>query len=244
MRNRYWPPVAVARSGIKVIKIKNYYFFVFCTVRHYVFAAFVFLWLLRVLAVLRLNATLIFSFIIIILIKMVLIAESCGNTFVGGTWALPSALLVIIRTLLLASSVTLAHQTTSPCTDRLCMFVQITEYAATCRYATTTTPTPDNPPGDNPLLLQYVGQLGSGSCLVGRIGSPFFLSLFLLHAPFTYQCWNLHHGLAQCTASGVGQVWQHQARKYGFSRRNKILHCSAYAIIIIIIIRMNVIATL
>jgi len=39
--------------------------------------------------------------------------------------------------------------------------------------------TPDNPPGDNPLLLPYVGQLGSGSCLVGRIGSPFFLSLFL-----------------------------------------------------------------
>ena len=77
---------------------------------------------------------------------MVLIAESCGNTFVGGTCALPSALLVIIRTLLLASSVTLAHQTTSPCTDRLCMFVQITEYAATCRYATTTTPTHQTTP--------------------------------------------------------------------------------------------------
>jgi len=59
----------------------------------------------------------------------------------------------------------------------------------------------------------------------------FSLSFFyeVAHAPFTYQCWNLHHGLAQCTASGVGQVWQHQARKYGFSRRNKILHCSAYA---------------
>jgi len=41
--------------------------FFFRTVRHDVFAAFVsFLWLLRVLVVLRLNATLIFSFIIII----------------------------------------------------------------------------------------------------------------------------------------------------------------------------------
>ena len=25
-------------------------------------------------------------------------------------------------------------------------------------------------------------------------------------APFTYQCWGLPHGLAQCTALGVGQV--------------------------------------
>jgi len=44
-------------------------FFFFRTVRHDVFAACVFLWLLRVHAVLRLNATLIFSFIIIIIIK-------------------------------------------------------------------------------------------------------------------------------------------------------------------------------
>ena len=46
-------------------------FFFFRTVRHDVFAACVFLWLLRVHAVLRLNATLIFSFIIIIIIIII-----------------------------------------------------------------------------------------------------------------------------------------------------------------------------
>jgi len=62
--------LVLSRKRYKIFEQSfSWLFFFFCTVRHDVYAACVFLWLLRVLAVLRLNATLIFSFIIIINVK-------------------------------------------------------------------------------------------------------------------------------------------------------------------------------